>query len=521
MEESSSLQPKDQALKTVARGASIFFFGIMVGRLLGYFIRIVVARTLGVANYGLISLGISVLEIAATIGLLGLPTAINRFVPFYLAQKKPDAARGTIRSALKIVLPMSGIIATIILLFNTDIAVNVYKKPALIPVLQYLALGIPFYALMMFNSSIFTGLKRMDLIVYTQQLLRYIAILSIFIILYLNGFGLKAALFAYPIGYFLTAVIGLIIAQKLFPFFGKSLLAKPNYREIIDYSWPLILVSMIWFIMDRVATLMLGYFKSAEIVGIYNVGMPLAQFLPAILQSFTTIFMPIASTLISTKNFQELKKAYSTTSKWILLLTLPLFFALVYYARELIIILFGKEFVAGAPVLQILSVGFLFHAIVGPTTTTLNAFKKTKITLVNTAVCFAVNIALHLILIPRYGSVGAAIASAAALILINLLAVIELQVMYRITPFSRSYWISLASATLPFLFLLFMVTFFAINMTIIKFLGFSIAYIVLYLALLYGFKAMEEEDLAIVHEFQKKIGANLKPLERIFSKFKK
>ncbi|HFE63623.1 MAG TPA: hypothetical protein ENK14_04305, partial [Caldithrix sp.] len=77
------LSVKDQALKSVARGAGIFFIGIMLGRFLGYLIRMVIARLLGPEQYGLISLGISVVEISATLALFGLPTAINRYVPFY------------------------------------------------------------------------------------------------------------------------------------------------------------------------------------------------------------------------------------------------------------------------------------------------------------------------------------------------------------------------------------------------------------------------------------------------------
>ncbi|OQX83747.1 hypothetical protein B6D60_10105 [candidate division KSB1 bacterium 4484_87] len=512
---------KEQALKTVARGASIFFFGILLGRFLGYLIRMIIARSLGPASYGIISLGISVVEIAAVLALLGLPTAINRYVPFYRSRKQYDVVRGTIRSSILISVPTGLLMMALLLILNRQISINLYNKPQLIPVLQFFAIIVPLYSLMMLNSAIFTGFKRMDLIVYSQQMLRYLAILILFIVLYFSGLGIKAAIFAYPIGYFLTALFGMILAQRLFPIWGKSLPAKLNYREIFSFSWPLILVSMIWFIIDRVATLMLGYFKSADVVGIYNAALPLAQFIPAILQSFTTIFMPIASSLISSNDSKELKKVYATTSKWILTLTLPLFLMIFAFSEQLIVILFGTKFIAAAPVLRVLALGFFFHAIVGPTTTTLNAFEKTKLTLLNTAVGFAVNITLHLLLIPRFGIVGAGVASASALILINLLAVVEIFVMYNITPVSKNYLKVIASAAIPLLLVLAVTKYLAINVTLNWLILFSVFFFVSYLLLLYLFRSMDKDDLVVLKEIQKKVGTNIRPLEYFISRIKK
>ncbi|NOZ63323.1 MAG: flippase [Calditrichaeota bacterium] len=512
---------KEQALKTVARGASIFFFGILLGRFLGYLIRALIARTLGPANYGIFSLGISVVEIAGTLALLGLPTAINRYVPFYLSQKKEAVVRGTIRTSFLISAPAGLLTMALLILLNQQICLNIYNKPALVPVLRYFAIIVPFFSLMMLNSSIFTGFKRMDLIVYTQQSLRYLTILIVFLVLLFSGFGIKAAIFAYPAGYFITAMVGLVLAQKLFPIWGKTLSARPNYKEIISFSWPLILVSMIWFIIDRVATLMLGYFKTAEVVGIYNAALPLAQFIPAVLQSFTTIFMPIASSLISSKDIKELRKVYATTSKWILVLTLPLFLLIFTFSEQLIALLFGAKYISAAPVLQILAFGFFFHAIVGPTTTSLNAFEKTKITLINTVVGFAVNITLHLLLIPRFGIIGAAVASAVALILINLLAVVEIFVMYNITPFSKSYLKVVVSAIVPLSIILAAAKYFEIAVTLNWLIIFSAFFLASYFLLLYLLRSMEADDVLVLKEIQKKIGANIKPLEYLISRIKK
>lgn len=506
----TKLGVKDQALKSVARGAGIFFIGIIFGRFLGYLIRMVIARTLGAGNFGLISIAISVVEISATLALFGLPTALNRYIPFYASQRDLGKVRGTIRSSFGISIPISLVVAAVLFLTSNILSTVVFKKPNLQPILNMFIIIVPLYSLMMISSAIFTGFKRMDLIVYTQQLIRYLLILGIFVVLFLFGFGINAAKFAYPVGYFFTAVFAMFVTQRLFSVVGKNLESTTNYRELLTFSWPLILVSLIWFIIDRVATLMLGYFKSEELVGIYNAALPLAQLIPAVLQSFTTIFMPIASSIISSGDFKELNKIFATTTKWILAFTLPLFLLIFAFSKFLIVNLFGAEFADAAPVMQILSVGFLIHAMVGPTTMTLNAMEKTRLNLFNTVAAFAANLGLHYFLIPKYGVIGAAIAAASALIILNFLTVIELFILYRILPFNKNYLKILLAGCLSTTIVYFVSTKFFPTLSIFIFLGLALLFLILYFLISIFFRVIEQEDLVVIKEIKKKFGINIK-----------
>ena len=512
------LSVKDQALKSVARGAGIFFIGIMLGRFLGYLIRMVIARLLGPEQYGLISLGISVVEISATLALFGLPTAINRYVPFYWTRGQTDRVRGTIRSSLAISLPAALATGLVLFWLTNQLSLDVFKKPDLIPILKIFAVIVPFYSIMMISSAIFTGFKKMEYIVYTQQFLRYILILAIFVALFLFGFGIDAAIYAYPVGYFFTAVMGLFLAQRLFPFIGKQLESRINFKQILTFSWPLILVSMIWFIIDRVATIMLGYFKSSDIVGIYNAALPLAQLIPAVLQSFTTIFLPIVSSILSTGDFKELRNIYTITTKWVFLFTLPLFIVIFASAKFLIVTLFGAEYVDATPALQILSLGFLFHAAVGPTTMTLNALEKTKLILFNTVVAFVANISLHYFLIPKYGIVGAAIAAAAALLILNVLTLIEIFVLYRIMPFNKNYFKILTVGVLSTTGLYLVANYLLSGLSILTFFLLMTAFALCYLIFILFARIIEPEDLVVLREVKKKFGINIKLPEFVKSR---
>ena len=86
----------NESLRKIAKGAGITFVGTAIGIFFGFFTRMVIARFLGPGDHGLISLGVAGLSIAATIGLLGLPAGITRYVSFYKGKGDKGRIKGTI-----------------------------------------------------------------------------------------------------------------------------------------------------------------------------------------------------------------------------------------------------------------------------------------------------------------------------------------------------------------------------------------------------------------------------------------
>ena len=92
----------NKSLRKIAKGAGIGFSGAFIGMLFGYFSRIVIARFLEPEGYGLITLGIAGMSIAAALSAIGLPSSIQRFVSFYKGEEDEERIKGTILGALKI-----------------------------------------------------------------------------------------------------------------------------------------------------------------------------------------------------------------------------------------------------------------------------------------------------------------------------------------------------------------------------------------------------------------------------------
>jgi O-antigen/teichoic acid export membrane protein len=91
--------------------------------------------------------------------------------------------------------------------------------------------------------------------------------------------------------------------------------------------------------------------------------------------------------------------------------------ALLLAAGEPLLRLFGPDFAGGYHLMFILAIGLLARAAVGPMERLLNVLGHQRLCALACAAAFAANVVLCLLLIPRLGAAGAAVATAAALLI--------------------------------------------------------------------------------------------------------
>jgi O-antigen/teichoic acid export membrane protein len=159
---------------------------------------------------------------------------------------------------------------------------------------------------------------------------------------------------------------------------------------------------------------------SDSAVGLYNAAFPTALLILIPHQAFGTLALSSFSELGSKKE-EGLSSAMKTITNWTFALVFPAFLIMALFSEQIIQILFGKEYLAAAPALTILAFGNLVNAAVGRVGSFMKSRGRTKILLYNSIVVLAVNIALNILLIPKLGITGAAIATASSTILGNLI----------------------------------------------------------------------------------------------------
>ncbi len=133
-----------QELKVIAKGAGFVFLGFFVSKLLSLFYRVLMARFLQPADFGIFSMGLAVVGIVTVFGAIGLFEGVQHFVAVYDSQRKEARIRGTVLGSLKVQLFTSVFFTIVLLIAAEPIALHFFRQPSLTLVLQILALTMPF-----------------------------------------------------------------------------------------------------------------------------------------------------------------------------------------------------------------------------------------------------------------------------------------------------------------------------------------------------------------------------------------
>ena len=509
------IDTSEQAIKTVARGAGVIFAGMFIGYFLAYLTRIVIARWLGPTDYGLLSLGIVVLGIATTLSLVGLTTGSMRHISFFKGKKDFRRIKGTIITALKISLPLSIVLSIIFFLLSEKIAILFFHNADLIPILKVFSIVIPFSVLLEITVSCIQGLQISKYKVYAKDIIFEVLKIGSAMLFILLGYGIFGVVVGWAFSIIVASIVSFYYLEKTFPVIKKKIKANFTKIDLLSFSWPLTFSSFLYLIINWADIMMIGYFKAASDVGMYNAALPTASLLIVIFTAFSFLFTPVMSELFSKKKMEELKKVLKVTARWIFILTFPVFLLMFFFSDSILSILFGEEFILASMSLSILSVGYFFTIITGLSGWLILSMGRTKIILLITSVIAVSNIALNFVLIPIYGITGAAIAMSLSMIFGYALSVIILYRMIGATPYSFSYLKPFFAGIVSCVFL-FLINEFLIQGTqaLYVMLSFTI-FIIIYFILLLVFKTLNQEDMMILRSLERRTGIKINWLRKI------
>lgn len=508
----------NESLRKIAKGAGFVLIGTLIGRAFGYGSRLIIAR-LGASDYGLVALGFAVMSIAAILSMVGMQSGVIRYVSFYKGKEDKGRIKGTIISALKITLPLSLFFAFILFWYAGWISIHVFHDANLTPILRIFAIGIPFSVLASNLLSATVGFQDMRYNVYAQYIFQEPLKLAAIVVLLLLGLGVLGAAWGWVLAIIVMPFIAFyFVEKKVFPIFKTKVKAISVDKELFSFSFPMLFAGIAGLIMGYTDTLMLGYFSSSADVGIYNAALPTAQLVRAIPGALGVIFFPVISELYARDKIDDLRRTYSAVTKWMLSLIFPAFLLVVLFPEQIIKILFGAEYVAGATALSILMFGFMVYGALGPTSAILQTYGRTKIIMMTNYIGAITNLGLNLLLIPIYGVNGAAIATGFSLALLYILNFLFAYRVAKIQPFRLSY-LKIILASLTAVFVVYLLTRYVIGVSPLVLIAMLFVFLALYFFLLLLMKSFEEEDLMIMRAIDQRLGTKSDWIRKVIKKF--
>jgi len=486
----------EEAIDKLAGGTLTVFLGLFFAVLFQFITRLVLFRGLSQEDYGIFILGTVILGLAVIIAGLGLKSGVTRFISYSRGEARPDKVRGTIRDSLSICF-VSGIIAALFLFLLAGPMSRLFDAPGLRDVLRIFALALPAGIILSVITAIFRGFDLVRVKVIFEDITFYGLSTVLIIAAVTAQLGLAWTAFAMTSAYIITAAAIIVYAAKKLPRLLEPVPAVESARKLLWFSIPLALESTLATMALWTDTIMLGLYKSEEVVGTYNVAVPFANLLPVVLVALIFVFLPLATRLLAEGKKLEVRALYRTATKWAFVLTLPLLLTFSLFARPVILLFGGARYEEAATALAILSLGFFVHVLLGPNGVTLVVLGKPNLLLLDGFFGLLCNIALNALLIPRWGLQGAAVASSISIALSNALKSMQIYFLARIHPFSSAYLKPVVLTVLGGIVLYLPISFLLEKASPLVILVYPVM-LVLSLAFTLASHSLEEEDLAFL-----------------------
>ncbi|NET62293.1 MAG: oligosaccharide flippase family protein [Symploca sp. SIO2E6] len=491
-------------LNKLVKGAGFSFIGQVISTGLKYSTQVILAWLLGAEAFGIYVLGMVIYQLGELFSRMGLEAGVVRYVSIHYSTEDNTEDKNRLKGILwqGIVLPfLSGIVFGLALFFASDfIAQGIFGQPDLAPVLQIFAIALPFGASVIVGAFATTGFQVAQYKVYVWELLLPGVNLLIAAILCTIGWGLRGATLAWLVSLIVSLAATVYFIRGLFPELFSSQI-KPIFKtkQLLAFSLPLCFGSFLWLVMLWTDALMLGYFRTATEVGIYRAVSQTALLMTLCTRSLVTIFTPMIANLYHNQDFEQLSKLFSTASRWSFSLTLPLFLIVGVTGQDLLRV-FGPEFAMGWLPLVILAAGQLARASPGGFAMHMLAMSGHQyLKLYGDFILAIANIGLNLLMIPRWGMLGAAVATGISILGVNLLRILQVYLVLQVQGFNWSYLKTIVAGTLTILLGFFLHSWLAFMPYFLALLLTAGVMLVVYGALLWTI-GLEEADLVILKE---------------------
>ena len=421
----------------IAKETTVTFSGLVYGNFNRYLYSALLARWVGAEFLGIYSLANAIMLISEVVAKMGLETGAMRFVSRLNPELDQEKIQKIIASALKMTTIFSLVIMVALIISSGAIVKNILNEPPLLKlVIIIFAIAIPFNALTLVSAFATQGFKRLKYKILVTQFLNPTLLLTTMVICYWF-ISAESALMAPML---ITGIIGFFVMlgvlKKVTGVSNNQIMKAKVDTSLLNFSYPLMFVTILQTFMHWMDILMLGYFTDATTVGLYHPAARTAGLLQALLLSFISIYAPMMAQFHREGDRKKMDDTYKLVSRWLLMCAIPISAIFIIFPGK-VMLLFGPEYLPSAKILVILTGATFIQAIFGAAGPTLSMSGHTKLVLWNTIGAFALNFGLNIFLIPNYGIIGAAIATLTSLIVVGFARTIEVSVILKMNFFDR------------------------------------------------------------------------------------
>lgn len=433
-------------LRRVARGGAFNAAGAVVTALANFALVVAVTRGFSKTEAGMFFVATSAFLIVSMAAKLGTPTGLVYFISRVRTLGKPEQLRSYLNTALPPVAVGAVALAATLYLIAPSIAhtTAATDPTTAVTYLRALAVFLPIAALsdVCFAATRGFGTMRPTALVDgvgrpLAQLLLVVAVVA------LGSSSLLTAAWAAPYALSLAAGgVWLARLHRLHTLAGPAASegsASSTKRALSHgfwrYSAPRSVARVVQLTLQRLDILLVAALRGPAAAAVYAAATRLIVLGLLANRALYQAVQPQLASLLARDDRPRANDVYQTSTCWLMLATWPVFLCFATYSAWIMRV-FG-DYQAGAEALTVLGVAMLGATACGMVDVVLNMAGRTTWTMLNSLLALGVMVGLDLLLIPRYGILGAAIGWSAAILARNLISLAQAAFVLRLHPFGK------------------------------------------------------------------------------------
>jgi O-antigen/teichoic acid export membrane protein len=236
-----------------------------------------------------------------------------------------------------------------------------------------------------------------------------------------------------------------------------------------------------------------------EDVGFYSLAFRIGSLLALLPTAFFYVLLPIIAEQFGSGEMEKLRRIYYTSSRYLMLSVLPLAMGGIALADSLITVVYGVDYGPVIIIFQIICLPIAISGLTGAGDAVIRGVNRPGFILITQAITAVINVGLSLLLIPKYGILGAAVVSSVSLVLYLPVYIIFISKKVGVGwPVRDTIKIATASLIMG-------IAVYALHSQLGAVLSLVLCIplgVALYLVALFVFRVIREEDLVMLKKFQ-------------------
>lgn len=390
-------------MRTLLRSVLSILAGRSTGIVLGLLFTPLLVRVLSQEQYGLYASILAAFGLFTLLSKGGLFDACRKTV----AEETPNSIEVQNVISLSLVFSLLyGIIGTVIVsvLLFSGIVPQLYRPYVLI-----LSISIVFANVFSVIRGVFFGIQS-ELWGEILRVSRRLIYMTTGLFLAYIGYDLYGVFVGYTLSFVvMTSVAGAVLMRKFSLRFPPRETFSTQGKNIATYGGYQLIGGVSAAFLYKADILLVEFFQGSTSTALYNSAILPAEmiwFVPSIIQA---VFLQHVAKLWGEDDIEQINENVKTGIKYGTLSLVLFGVGLFGLAEPLLYVYFGEEYISAATTLKVLIVGTFFFGLSRVTLPVFQATGWIRATEFITLAALVINIALNLVLIPRYGLIGAGI----------------------------------------------------------------------------------------------------------------